>query len=288
VIEIEEEIELRRKILRIALICVCLSIMGLILSGQSFARIDPGTCVGAWLLDGEEDDVEEDVSGNDNNGSINGKPEWSDGKFGQALDCDGVDDSVNFGDNDNLDMGTSNFSVVAWVKVAEYVPSGWRDTIVAKMDTAAPRRGYTIGVRGSEDANKKENPILMMGLGSDSGVNCWGTHPITDDVWHHVAMVVDREKSILFYRDGQLEAEIDIAAKVKENEDNMVDFVIGNGGGGGNLQGMIDEVAIFKAALEPDDIDRIMAQGLERVLGITAVSPISKLTTTWAETKVQP
>jgi len=261
--------------------------MGLVFSGQSFAKIDPATCVGAWLLDDDEADVEEDVSGNGNTGSIKGNPDWSDGRFGQALDCDGVDDSVDFGDNDNLDMGTSNFSVVAWVKVAEYVPPGWRDTIVAKMDTAIPRHGYTIGVRGSEDANRKENPILMMGLGSDSGINCWGTHPITDDAWHHVAMVADREKSILFYRDGQLEAEANIAANVKEDEDNMVDFGIGNGGGGGHLQGMIDEVAIFKAVLEPDDIDRIMTQGLERVLGITAVSPVSKLTTTWAETKAQ-
>ena len=155
------------------------------------------------------------------------------------------------------------------------------------MNTTAPRHGYAIGVRGAEDATNKEKPILMMGLASNSGINCWGTSPINDETWHHVAMVVDREQSILFYRDGQLEAQTNISANVAENEDNAEDFGIGNLGGGNFLQGIIDEVAIFKAILEPDDIDRVMTQGLERVLGITAVSPASKLATTWAETKAQ-
>jgi sialidase-1 len=284
---LREEIELRCKLLKLNLACVCLSALGLIFSGQASARIDLATCVGAWLLDEEGVDVEEDASGSGNNGSVKGNPKWTDGKFGQALDCDAVDDFVDFGDNDNLDMGTSNFSIVAWVKVAKYTPSGWRDTIVAKMDTTAPRHGYTIGVRGSEDADRKEKPILMMGLGSQSGVNCWGTDAINDDVWHHVAMVVDREKSIIFYRDGQFESETNIAANARENEDNGVMFGIGNGGGGGHLQGIIDEVAVFKAALEPDDITRIMTRGLERVLGITAVHPMSKLATTWGQIKGQ-
>ncbi|MFC1716879.1 LamG-like jellyroll fold domain-containing protein [Candidatus Poribacteria bacterium] len=278
---------MRHTQLRFGLVFVCLFVTGLIFSGQVSGKIDPATCVGAWLLDDEGIDVEEDASGNDNNGSVKGNPNWTDGKFGQALDCDGIDDSVDFGDNDNLDMGISNFSVVAWVKVAEYTPTGWRDTVVAKMDTTAPRHGYAIGIRGAEDPTNKEKPILMMGLASASGINCWGTSPINDDAWHHVAMVVDREKSMVFFRDGQFEAETNIAANVAENEDNGVVFGIGNGGGGGHLQGIIDEVAIFKAVLEPEDIDRIMNQGLERVLGITAVSHMNRLTTTWAGIKAQ-
>jgi len=267
-------------------IAVCVLLTICILSIPCYARVNPETCVGAWLFDEDGVDIEEDVSGNANNGTMKGNPKWSEGKFGQALDCDGVDDYVDFGDNDNLDVGTDNFSIVAWVRVAEYIPAGWRDTVVGKMVTAAPRHGYAIGVRGALDTGgNAEKPILMMGLGSDSGVNCWGTDPINDDAWHHVAMVVDRSEAIMFYRDGQPESETDIAATSDENEDNTGIFGIGNGGGGNFLQGLIDEVAIFKDLLEPDDVNRIMTQGLERALNITPVSSKSKLATTWASIK---
>ena len=269
------------RLLNFSLIVLC--IMGMLFSGQVYARFE---CVGAWLFDKEKADMEEDISGNSNNGTVKGNPKWTKGKFGNALDFDGTDDFVDFGDNDNLDMGTSNFSIVAWIKCAKYTPPGWRDTIVAKMVTVAPRRGYAIGVRGAEDPTNKEKPILMMGLASASGINCWGTSPINDDNWRHVAMVVDRNKSMIFYRDGQFESEMNIAANIKENEDNSAIFAIGNGGGGGYFKGIIDEVAVFKVALEPDNLNKIMTQGLERALGITAVQSLKKLTTRWAEIKL--
>ena len=34
-----------------------------------------------------------------------------------TLSFDGVDDNVNFGDLNTLDMGTNNFTIQAWVKV---------------------------------------------------------------------------------------------------------------------------------------------------------------------------
>jgi len=84
---------------------------------QSFARIDPETVAGAWLFD-EEADVVEDVSGNGNNGIVNGDPEWDDGKFGGAISYDGMNDFVDCGAGESLSVGTDNFSLVAWIRAA--------------------------------------------------------------------------------------------------------------------------------------------------------------------------
>ncbi len=47
----------------------------------------------------------------------------------------------------------------------------------------------------------------------------------------------------------------------------------------------MDEAAIFNIALTEDDIKGIMNEGLEKVLGITAVDLSGKLTSTWASIK---
>ncbi|SVA70911.1 uncharacterized protein METZ01_LOCUS123765, partial [marine metagenome] len=47
-------------------------------------------------------------------------------------------------------------------------------------------------------------------------------------------------------------------------------------------QGLLDEFLIFNTILEPDDIKKLMADGLDKIL---SVQPESKLTTTWATVK---
>ena len=267
--------------LKFVVLSVCLACI-FFLPHQSFARIDPAKCLGAWLFDEDGAEMSEDMSGKGNNGTIKGNPKWGEGKFGLALDCDGIDDQVDFGDNDKLDIGTSDVSVVAWIRCAKYTPSGWRDTIVGKLSTTPPRRGYTFGVRGSEDATNKDKPVVMMGLASESGITLFGAKPINDDTWHHVAMVCDRDGSMIFYRDGELEAQMSIASGAKENEDTGQSFAIGTGSGGGFLQSLIDEVAVFNVALTQDEIKNIMNRGLEWELGVIAVFPSGKLAATWA------
>ena len=48
--------------------------------------------------------------------------------------------------------------------------------------------------------------------------------------------------------------------------------------------GIIDEVAIFNIALADDDIETIMAKGLEEIL---SVEPSDKLAAIWATIKAQ-
>jgi len=267
---------------------VILITVGMLIA-SSHAKIDPGTVFGLWLFDEEGEDIEEDLSGNGTDGTIEGKPDWTEGKFGKALEFDGVDDYVDCGDNDTLDVGTGDFSIVAWIKCADYVPSEWEGQIVSKLHETAPRHGYLLGVRGALDAAQKERPVFRIGLATDVSVHLFGTHPINDDVWHHLAVTVDRDGSMILYRDGEVESQMSIAGSAGQNEDTSMSFNIGSQADAlvRSFQGLIDEVALFKAVLSPDDIQRIMTQGLEAALGQTAVSPTGKLTNTWSGVKSQ-
>ena len=70
--------------------------------------------VSYWSFDGG---TAEDLFG-DNDGTIEGGPGVVDGKIGDALEFDGVDDFVDMGDpaDDSLDFGDEkDFSIAAWM-----------------------------------------------------------------------------------------------------------------------------------------------------------------------------
>ena len=60
---------MKNSLTELSLVCLCLIIIVLIFSDQSLAQIDPSTCLGAWLFDDDEAEVEEDVTGNGSNGT---------------------------------------------------------------------------------------------------------------------------------------------------------------------------------------------------------------------------
>ena len=74
---------------RLTIICISFIIVSLMFAGQSYAQIDPETVLGIWLLDEGKGDITEDASGNGNDGTLMGAPNWVAGKFGKALDFSG-------------------------------------------------------------------------------------------------------------------------------------------------------------------------------------------------------
>lgn len=266
---------------------ICTIMFVLLLSGLGYAKIDPKTCMGAWVFEDPGADVLKDISGNGNDCTIKGKPKWADSKFGKAIDFDGTDDLVECPDNDTLDVGTGNFTVAAWIKCAKYDPGEWEAQIIYKFEHAVPRHGYLLAVRGSLDAGNKNKPVFILGLGDASGIHMFGTKNINDDIWHHLAVSVDRNSSMILYRDGEVEAQVNIAGYAKQNEDNSRVFNIGSETGtpGRYIRSLIDEVALFKAAFSQSDVQDLMNFGLEKILGGKAVMASGKLASTWASVK---
>lgn len=266
---------------------LCSIIFVFLFSGLGYAKIDPKTCMGAWVFEDPGADVLKDISGNGNDCTIKGKPKWTDSKFGKAIDFDGSDDLVECPDNDTLDVGTGNFTIAAWIKCAKYDPGEWEAQIIYKFEHAAPRHGYLLAVRGSLDAGNKNKPVFILGLGDASGIHMFGTKNINDDIWHHLAVTVDRSGSMILYRDGEIESQQNIAGYAKQNEDNSRVFNIGSETGtpGRYIKSVIDEVALFKAALSQNDVQDLMNLGLEKILGGKAVNRVGKLASTWASVK---
>jgi len=72
--------------------------------------------VGYWAFDEGEGETAKDYSGSENDAVLKGGPEWVDGKFGNALAFDGIDDSVeapNMAGIAAFDEGT----IELWVKL---------------------------------------------------------------------------------------------------------------------------------------------------------------------------
>lgn len=79
----------------------------LVLAGLSAivqAQSDEGL-VAEWHFDEGSGTIAKDESGSGNDGAIYGA-KWVEGKFGKALEFDGVDDYVKVPDDDSLDVTT--------------------------------------------------------------------------------------------------------------------------------------------------------------------------------------
>ena len=64
-----------------------------------------------------------DSSGNNNNGTIYGGAQWAAiGNCGKALNFDGVDDYVELPNSSAFNMGTSPFSIAAYIKTSVVGP----------------------------------------------------------------------------------------------------------------------------------------------------------------------
>lgn len=213
---------------------------------------------------------------------------WTDGKFDGGLEfkSGGL---VEAGISPLLNVGKSNFSMAAWFKYSK-TPDGWHASLISKADLAMPRHGYILCVRGNLDPNNKGKPVFWFGLAQGAGIHLFGTSPINDGKWHHLAATADRKGAMKLYRNGKLEVEKDISAHQKENEDNHKPFTIGGEVGVAVrtlVDGAMDEVALFNIVLTEDQIAEIAEKGLARALGAEAVSPNGKLATAWGKIKTK-
>ena len=262
---------MKTTIARLSLIYISIVIMSLIFTGKSFAKINPETCVGMWLFDEGKGDIAKDSSNNGNDGTLNNDPKWVEGKFGNALEFDGSDDYVIAPDSTILNPYPYTFS--AWVKLEKYGQDANVGAIVLG--------NYGGDVKGS---------IFYI---SNVGLLSIRVHPPSFTVasstaiplkqWTHIATTFEGT-SLTVYVNGKEDGNGTSAGYAGGF---LRHFVIAKASwfDGNYFNGIIDDIGVFNQALTEDDIERVMAEGLEKALGLTAVSPSSKFTQTWASIK---
>jgi hypothetical protein len=203
----------------------------------------PSSLVAHWTFDDGAGTVALDSSGNGNDGILVGDPQWVAGKIGGALEFDGIDDYVDCGNPEILDI-TGDITVMCWIKVAAFSKT-W-ETILAKGDDSyrmsrGPGTGDSIhfGANGTGD-NLNANTI------------------VTTDTWRHVALVYNGTDKII-YIDGAEDVRAAASGNINSSGFN---FYIGQNSQQANrfLTGLIDDVRIYNQALSATDISRIASQ----------------------------
>ena len=174
------------------------------------------------------------------------------GKVNGALQFDGVDDRVVVPYHPELNVGTGDFSVDAWVRTT--ASGGDAKVIFDKRSGnsgSGPWTGYVLFLDGSG------NLCFQMADGS-SFTNYCSSSPLNDGNWHHVAAVVDRTDTttgLRLYVDG---TQVSSFAPMTGDLDNTSDAFLGSrttdSGGGGYFPGVIDEVELFKRALSAAEV----------------------------------
>ena len=245
----------------------------LLIALPSLAKIDPDSITGMWLFNEGKGNTATDGSGNGNDGEIHGA-KWVDGKFGKALEFNGADNWVEVPHSDTVGFKAGvSFTIICYFKGTRVAGA-----LVGKNyeDTSQVLPWYLLW---NGDADNKVTLYLRDGASTSFRAN--GTTEIGDDKWHFVVGRADADTGkASIWIDGEMEAETDF----NENE--------GYGTGEGVFhiarhydrytEGIIDDVAIFNVALEEEDMNNIMDNGVETA---AAVEPVNKLTTTWGRLK---
>jgi hypothetical protein len=255
------------------IVSISFIVLSLMFASLSGARIDAESIMGMWLFDEGKGDIAKDLSGNGNDGELMNSPKWVEGKSGQALEFDGKANYVSVSDSSSLDVSTEA-SISLWAYINNFGTSSGDDVIIDKM-CSDPKGAFEILLFSANELEGRFTLATGTTIRLGQGL---GLTP-TDKSWHHYASTFQSGEQKL-YLDGKAVAEDSQTGTLIQND---LPIQIGKGVERDyHFDGLIDEVGIFNVALTETDIQNIMNKGLS---GATAVSPNSKLTTTWADIK---
>ena len=245
----------------------------LLIALPSLADIDPKNITGMWLFDEGKGGVAVDSSEHGNDGEIHGA-KWVDGKFGKALEFDGAGNWVEVPHSNTVGFKAGvSFTITLYFKGDKVGGS-----LVGKNyeDTSQVLPWYLIWDNGS-----KNTVSLYLRDSASTSFPAHGTTPIADDKWHFIAGRADASSGkASIWVDGKMEAEVDFNKKDGYGTSEGV-FHIGRHYDR-YTAGIIDDVALFNVALEEEDMDSLMDNGVETA---AAVDPVNKLATTWGRIK---
>ena len=255
---------------------VVLFVVG-ILDSPGYAEIDPETIVGIWLFDEGEGVNIHDISDNGNDGTFNGSAEWTEGKFGTALHFNGSSYIEIPFDESMKVLNEGDFTFTTWIKSDIGINN--RHVILQQGDLNGTGRIWLWEAGGD---NTHEIRTFLGGSETGSGGR------VTPGEWYHVALTVTEggaADTIQIYINGDLAGEP--FQKGMEScegnyfigcHKNIVDF----------MDGIMDEFALFNAALTQDDIKDLMNKGIRvAVFGGDPVEPQFALSTTWGKLKLR-
>jgi hypothetical protein len=261
------------------LACVCLVIAGLIFTIPGFAEIKPEDIVGIWLLDDNSGEVATDSSGNGNDGEIFGAA-WTDGKFGKALEFDGVDNHVDMLEVSGIPTGSDARSITVWF-YTEVSGGTYKNNISSIVQQAEDSNGagkfFCVAPRFYPDTGTES-----IGLWGNSRNVLGADGKVELDTWNFVAVTYDGSTTKVYINGEERMSGTPALDTSGAHRNNFYIARQNDSNYNGVFNGIVDEVGFFNRALTDDEIEDVMNLGLARAaLGLAAVSPSDKLATKW-------
>jgi hypothetical protein len=266
---------------------VCISIViALAFTSSNSIAIAPGSIVGVWLFEEGKGEVALDSSANKLDGTIEGKPSWAEGVFGKALKFDGVSVRVVVPSIGN--MKKESGSIVFWVNP----DFALGDSVTYGQIGIGGYLGDNMAAVNDEKCHQifkwSGNNNWFFRVGFDGAVNEFMSAQdlMPKGKWTHTAMTWEKGGQSVVYINGSK------AGTLSANTQTLTvwrqeKIFIGTSWSDLKHKGLLDEVGLLNVALPEGDIVNIMKNGLDRALGLTAVFPSAKFTTTWANIKAQ-
>ncbi|MBI4135331.1 LamG domain-containing protein [Candidatus Uhrbacteria bacterium] len=204
--------------------------------------------VGYWSFDvGKGGLTAVDQSGNGNTGTLtnmDANSDWVDGKLGQALDFNGVNQNVKVPDSASL--RPANITVSAWVKMN--APSSASILVVKRYANAAdPYNSYIL------DAGSSSTYRFCLSDGTSGSQKCIGSTTATNSEWKHVVGTYDGANQII-YINGIAETSSTTSLTIGYSS---LALQMGEWGSGWDFNGSIDEVRIYNRALSAAEVARL-------------------------------
>ncbi|MBD3180679.1 hypothetical protein GF312_00200 [Candidatus Poribacteria bacterium] len=224
--------------------------------------------VSYWSFDESSIDgaTAKDVWGN-NNGTIVGDPGIVEGMVGEALDFDGVDDYVDCGNDDSLNI-TEAITIEFWIFPRENAENRH---VISRGEWAAG--GYWI--QHSDPGNVGGLYFYMDGVYQNFIVPA-GSSEL--NIWHHFLLTYDGSM-VKSYKNGEFLNEANAEGTITEKD---INFMISRYAGGDlhHIDGIIDEVRVYNKALNEDEVMQNFASE-----GMAVYNSEDKLSTAWGKIK---
>ncbi|MFP6668603.1 MAG: LamG-like jellyroll fold domain-containing protein, partial [Pirellulales bacterium] len=205
--------------------------------------------IGAWPLNG---DTQSESKREVLTGRLEGGAQFVDSPFGKALSLDGKEDSLVVDRDNSMNVGTGDFSVAAWIHPTELRQGGivclgrysWTHGWYFDM----PNNQGVLRIETVSPGNKPNGTVA-----SRPGV-------IRVNRWQHVAAVVRRgTNKTNLYVNGYLVATGTVAPTNLDNP--SVKLHLGRIEGSKLFKGAIDDVRIYRRALDISEIKALLSPG---------------------------
>lgn len=193
-----------------------------------------------------------DKSGNNRNGSPYGNSQLTTDKYdnnNSAYSFTNPESGISLANTNTLDFVGQPFAISAWVRYSNIPAADF--AIVAKHNCGVPN-GYVLSVNNNI-------PRFYLSNGGWSMISA--SQAYNDNKWHHLVATYDGIGSQKLYVDGELKASA--ASVVYNTPGSGAPIIIGDANGicgGATFSGSIDEVKIYGAALDANQVTSLYKQ----------------------------